>query len=98
MSTFLLWLVYRFYIIAIAVLTAIGAFYFRKKNTIADAELKQEGLSQPEKQEISPIPAVTGQEPEPQIQEPVAEEKYKSNKVSVEECKRLAAKFRICNA
>lgn len=97
--------IWSFVFIAIAVLTAAGAFYFRKKNA-PDAEprpeLEPENPAPCEEREANPVPVFTEEvsvepvrEPlaEQPIQESIAEEKYKSNKVSAEECKRLATKL-----
>lgn len=56
--------------------------------------LMEEAPGQPVQEPITEQPV---QEPivEQPVQEPVTEEKYKSNKVSAEECKRLAAKLEL---
>lgn len=81
--------------IAIAVLTALLAFYFQKKKSveITDEKLPEESVALP-----VPIPAPTPEveeKPRETEKKPATEEKYKTNKVSAEECKRLADKLEL---
>ena len=84
--------IWSFVFIAVAVLTAFLAFYYQKKRSTGITNEQE-----PRKEsEPLPVPVVETEEKNREPEKKAAvEEKYKTNKVSVEECQRLADKLEL---